>query len=95
MALYFVLKKSKYVRFVFEGLETVMEDILLSNSRYIRFANAHGIKKVLRNVLALRQSIKTMSSWSPDSEFKRARQYYGLFEKGPQVRREVMPHKCF
>jgi len=71
--------------FVFEGLETVMEDILLSNSRYIRFANVHGIKKVLRNVLALRQSIKTMSSWSPDSEFKRARQYYGLFEKGPQA----------
>lgn len=73
-------------RFVFEGLEMLMEQILVSESRYIRFANIYGIRKILRNVLALRQNIKTMSSWSPNTEFKRTREFYGLFSLGPQVR---------
>ena len=63
-----------------------MQELLISNARCIRYANAHGIKKMLRNILALRQNIKTLSSWSPDSEFSRARAFYGLFFNGPQVR---------
>ena len=62
-----------------------MEELLISNARYIRVANTFGIRKVLRNVLSLRQSIKTMTSWSPNAEFKRARDFYNLFDKGPQV----------
>lgn len=72
-------------RFVFEGLEQLMEQLLISNARHIRFANALGIKKIMRNILALRQNIKTMSSASKDFEFRRAKHYYGLFSAGPTV----------
>lgn len=62
-----------------------MEELIISNSRYIRYANSHGVKKIMRNILALRQNIKTLSSWSPDTEFSRAREFYGLFSLGPEV----------
>lgn len=62
-----------------------MEKLLISNARLIRFANNHGIKKILRNVIAVRQNVKTLSSWCPNSDFDRAREFYGLFTLGPQV----------
>ncbi|THH09197.1 hypothetical protein EW145_g2188 [Phellinidium pouzarii] len=71
--------------FVFEGLDTLMEELLISSARFIRYANFHGVKKILRNVIALRQNVKTLSSWSAETEFDRAREFYGLFSLGPQV----------
>ncbi|KAI5124169.1 hypothetical protein M0805_000977 [Coniferiporia weirii] len=71
--------------FVFEGLEMLMEELLISNARFIRFANVHGVKKILRNVIALRQNVKTLTSWCPKTEFDRAREFYGLFSLGPQA----------
>ncbi|KAL5535762.1 SEC8 [Sanghuangporus sanghuang] len=74
----------KEQRFVFEGLEALMEELLISNARSIRFANVHGIRKILRNIIAVKQNLKTLSSYSPKSEFDRAREFYGLFSLGPQ-----------
>ena len=62
-----------------------MEELVISNARQIRVANVHGIKKILRNVVALRQNTKTLTSWSPNFEFDRAREFYSLFSLGPQV----------
>ncbi|TDL28204.1 hypothetical protein BD410DRAFT_818641 [Rickenella mellea] len=70
-------------RFVFAGLEPLMEQLLISNARHIRVANSFGIKKIMRNILALRQNNKTMSGGPRDSEFRRARQYFSLFAVGP------------
>ena len=82
----FMLYTECFLRFVFEGLETLMEELLISNARSVRFANVHGIRKILRNVIAVRQNLKTLSSYCPKSEFDRAREFYGLFALGPQVR---------
>lgn len=71
--------------FVFDGLEMLMEDILISSSRHIRFANVHGTKKILRNIIALRQNVKTLTSWSSSSDFDRSREFWNLFSSGPQV----------
>lgn len=72
-------------RFVFEGLETLMEDILISSARHIRVANIHGTRKIMRNIIALRQNIKTLTSWSSSSDFDRSREFWNLFSLGPQV----------
>ncbi|KAI0048336.1 hypothetical protein FA95DRAFT_1558105 [Auriscalpium vulgare] len=70
-------------RFVFDGLGILMEDLLIYNGRHIRVANAHGIQKINRNMLALQQCIKTVARNSQDTEFERAKQYYALFALGP------------
>ncbi|EJD03693.1 uncharacterized protein FOMMEDRAFT_81678 [Fomitiporia mediterranea MF3/22] len=71
--------------FSFVGLESLMEELLISNARYIRFANIHGIRKILRNIIAIRQSLKMLSSWSSTSDFERAREFFGLYSLGPQA----------
>lgn len=75
-----------YSRFLFEGLGTLMEHLLISNARHIRFANAVGIQKIMRNMLAMQQNMKTITDASQDADFEKAKVYYGLFSLTPQVR---------
>lgn len=72
-------------RFVFNGIGFLMDDLLIDNARYISLANALGMKKISRNVLALQQCVKTIVSNAHDGELLRAKQYYSLFSLNPQV----------
>ncbi|KAG1757763.1 Sec8 exocyst complex component-specific domain-containing protein [Suillus lakei] len=63
-------------RFVFAGLEHLMEHHLISNARHVRMANGFGVRKIIRNTLALQQS--------QHAEFERAKSYYSLFFLTPQ-----------
>ncbi|EPQ60468.1 exocyst complex component sec8 [Gloeophyllum trabeum ATCC 11539] len=69
--------------FVFEGLGQLMEHLLISNARHIHRANAFGIRKVLRNMIALQQNLRSLTGASPDIEFTRAKRYYSLFFISP------------
>lgn len=63
----------------------MMEQLLISNARHLILPTAFGIKKVMRNTLALQQSIKTLTNNQEDTDFERAKQYYSLFFIAPQV----------
>lgn len=78
------LTKGVY-RFVFDGLGGLVEHLLVSSSRLIRFANDLGIRKMLRNVSALRQNLKTITGLPDDSELHQAQTYYNLFGLKPTV----------
>lgn len=56
-----------------------MQSLLVSKAKYIRATNANGIKKMLRNILALQQNIKTIALENRHVEFERAKMYYALF----------------
>ncbi|EED77762.1 predicted protein [Postia placenta Mad-698-R] len=71
-------------QFIFEGLGHLLERLLVSNARYIRAANAFGMKKMMRNMLALQQNIKTITNDGHDAQFERAKRYYSLFSLSPQ-----------
>jgi len=62
-----------------------MEQMLISNARLLRLPNKYGIKKMMRNMLALQQSIKTLTNDQQNTEFERAKQYYSLYYLMPQV----------
>lgn len=62
-----------------------MERMLISNARHLRIVTAFGIKKIIRNMLALQQSIKTITTELQNAEFERAKRYYSLFFMSPQV----------
>jgi exocyst complex component 4 len=60
--------------------------MLIADARHLRRPTAFGIKKVLRNVLALQQVVKTFTDDVPESEFEHAKEYFSLFFLTPQVR---------
>jgi exocyst complex component 4 len=62
-----------------------MEHLLISNARYVRMANGFGIRKIMRNTLALQQSVRTIGDDQQHVEFERAKSYYALFFLTPQV----------
>ncbi|KAK7059154.1 exocyst subunit [Paramarasmius palmivorus] len=70
--------------FIFVGLGQLMEHILISSARHLQQPNAFGLKKILRNILALQQCLKTITNGAQSKELERARKYYSLFFKGPQ-----------
>ncbi|EKM84205.1 hypothetical protein AGABI1DRAFT_52016 [Agaricus bisporus var. burnettii JB137-S8] len=75
----------KQRHYVFTGLGHLMESMLISNARLLRLPNDYGIKKMMRNMLALQQSIKTLTNDQQLTEFERAKQYYSLYNLSPQA----------
>ncbi|KAG6890731.1 hypothetical protein C0992_013114 [Termitomyces sp. T32_za158] len=71
--------------FVFVGLGLLMEDLVISNARFLRGVTLMGIRKIFRHMLALQQCIKILSNDEKNTEFERAKQYYSLFFISPQV----------
>jgi len=48
------------------------------------------MKKVMRNILALQQGLRTLDANQQDTDFEKAKRYYGLFSMTPRVR--TLPH---
>lgn len=74
---------SKQRIFVFEGLGLLIEHLLISHARSIRFANSLGIQKIQRNILAMQQNLKTIMDGPLEAELERAKKYYSLFSLAP------------
>ncbi|KAI0654199.1 Sec8 exocyst complex component-specific domain-containing protein [Cubamyces menziesii] len=70
-------------KFVFEGMGHLIQHLLISNARFIHAANELGIRKMMRNMLALQQNIKTITDDNHSAEFDRAKRYYSLFLLSP------------
>jgi hypothetical protein len=66
-----------------------MEQLIIANAKHLRRPTAFGIKKVLRNILALQQVVKTLTDDVQESDFDHAKEYYSLFFLTPQVRNNL------
>ena len=64
-----------------------MQHLLISNARFIPGANAYGMKKMMRNILALQQNINTIADDSHSTQFDRVKRYYSLLLLSPPVSR--------
>ncbi|GBB95205.1 hypothetical protein RclHR1_00250003 [Rhizophagus clarus] len=74
---------AKEHKFVFEGLDSLMEHVLVSNAIYIRNLNRNGVMKMTRNILALQQNLKNIVEVPEEISLERARIYYEMFNMGP------------
>ncbi|CAG8757762.1 25105_t:CDS:10 [Gigaspora margarita] len=70
-------------RFVFEGLDALMEHVLVSNATFLRNLNSNGITKMSRNILALQQNLKNIVDIPGEISLDKARRYYELYNIGP------------
>lgn len=62
-----------------------MDDLLIRNARHIRLANEFGQHKMLRNILALQQNLKTLGDEPLQVNFDRSRRFWEVFEQGPKA----------
>lgn len=76
---------AKERHYAFVGLGHLLEHMLIKGARHLKLPNAYGVKKIMRNILALQQSVKTLTQDIQHTEFERAKQYYLLFSVPPQV----------
>lgn len=72
-------------RFVFDGLAALMVQNLISNVRYVKRLNRHGVTKMARNTLALQQNLTNIAGAAGEAGLERVRQYYELFNLGPEA----------
>lgn len=80
-------------QFVFAGLGQLIEQLLIQNARYLRLVTKHGIKKIMRNMLALQQGIKVITQGQQSTQFDRAKRYYSLFHLSPRELLETIRQK--
>ncbi|TPX37027.1 hypothetical protein SmJEL517_g00823 [Synchytrium microbalum] len=69
------------IRFLFDGLASLMTRILCSNLRHIKRLNRNGIAKMIRNVQSLQQNLTNIASIH-EKALDHARQYYDLLNLG-------------
>jgi exocyst complex component 4 len=70
---------------VFEGVDMLMEYLLLVNATYLKNMNQHGLAKMTRNILALQQNLKNIYVSPGEISMEKARQYYELYKHGATV----------
>jgi hypothetical protein len=70
--------------FVFVGLGPLLESILISHARHLRRVNSFGVKKIMRNMLALQQRIRSITN-ERSAQLEKAQRYYSLFFLSPTV----------
>ncbi|CAB4383870.1 unnamed protein product [Rhizophagus irregularis] len=74
---------AKEHKFIFEGLDSLMEHVLVNNAIYTRNLNKNGVMKMTRNILALQQNLKNIVETPGEISLERARRYYEMFNMGP------------
>jgi len=78
------------------GLPFLLEHLLIQGARHLKRPNTFGIQKILRNMLALQQSIKTLTHETVQTEFEKAKEYYALFSLSPQTMLDgIRQHQTF
>lgn len=79
--------------FVMDELHQALQEILVSNFRYLRKLNPDGgIQKLLLNVATLEQILSLISNTVPEAaNLHRTRQFYHLAAAGPDHLIEVAP----
>lgn len=78
-----------YVRFLFCGLGSLADQIMVSTGRHVRFATQFGVYKIQRNILAIQQTLCNITDGAEDAILSRAQRYWQLYEIGPKVSSRV------
>ena len=72
-------------RFLFDGVGLLMDKILMSATKTINKASSQGAGKMLRNISALQQNLKTIITWPVGIDFSQSRKFWELFLQDPKV----------
>lgn len=70
-------------KFVLDGIDTIMQDIMITNLRYVRTLNLNGVKKVLVGIRALEQALAILGC---GARLNQAKSYYEFLLSGDYPR---------
>ena len=74
------------VQFLFAGLASFMDTLLVRSARSMRALNTHGLSKMIRNILALQQNLKNILTHPLAVHFDKSRKFWELLSaRTPQA----------
>jgi exocyst complex component 4 len=73
--------------FLFVGLDSLADTVLVSSGRFVRSISDSGLRKIERNIAAIQQALRNMLSGGSRIVLSNCRRYWQLYNIGPQVGR--------
>ncbi|PWN54385.1 hypothetical protein IE53DRAFT_323094 [Violaceomyces palustris] len=70
-------------QFLFDGLASLMDSLLVSCVRKVRAINRQGVTKMIRNILALQQNLKNIVDMPLEVDFERSKRFWESVAKEP------------
>ncbi|TIA84297.1 hypothetical protein E3P77_00076 [Wallemia ichthyophaga] len=70
-------------RFLFDGVGMLMDKMLMSITRSIRYIDRHGAARMIRNIGSLQQNLKTIITWPVGIDFGASRKFWEMFMISP------------
>lgn len=71
--------------FLFVGLDSLADTVLVSSGRFVRSISDSGLRKIERNIAAIQQALRNMLSGGSRIVLSNCRRYWQLYKIGPQV----------
>ncbi|KDN51404.1 hypothetical protein K437DRAFT_272907 [Tilletiaria anomala UBC 951] len=77
-------------QFLFAGLSGFMDLLLVASVRRLRAINRHGVTKMIRNIMALQQNLKSMVDTPEQVNLERSQRFWDLLLQTPEEMLEVI-----
>ncbi|WFD40365.1 Xaa-Pro aminopeptidase [Malassezia japonica] len=87
----------EHQRFVLDGLDILMDAVMIDGVRHLRAINRHGVTKMIRNILSLQQNLKNIVAAPQRVDLERSKKFWEMLSREPEqwlamVRRTKAQH---
>ena len=72
-------------RYLFDGLDTLMDDLLVAAIERVRAVNRHGVTKMVRNILSLQQNLKNIVAAPLAVQLEHSKRMWELVARDPET----------
>ncbi|WFD43953.1 Xaa-Pro aminopeptidase [Malassezia psittaci] len=71
-------------QFVLDGLDVLLDGIMVDGVLQVRLINRHGVTKMIRNILSLQQNLKNLVTSPQLVDLERSRRFWEMLSRDPQ-----------
>ncbi|WFD48571.1 Xaa-Pro aminopeptidase [Malassezia furfur] len=87
----------EHQQFVLDGLDVLLDAVMVEGVRSVRAINRHGVTKMLRNILSLQQNLKNLAASPQRIDLERSKKFWEMLAHEPEqwlatVRHAPMQH---
>ncbi|WFC96136.1 Xaa-Pro aminopeptidase [Malassezia brasiliensis] len=88
---------AEHQQFVLDGLDVLLDAVMVEGVRSVRAINRHGVTKMLRNILSLQQNLKNLAASPQRVDLERSKKFWEMLAHEPEqwlatVRHAPAPH---
>ena len=74
---------AEHQHFVLDGLDVLMDAVMIDGVRSVRAINRHGVTKMIRNILSLQQNLKNIVATPQRVDLERSKKFWEMLSREP------------